>query len=123
MYHLSVLKVVGLLLLSLMISFTATSQQTGGQTAMSIRIDPPKATVYIGETQTFTALNDDAKSGAVKWSIREEQGGHITDEGEYTAPREIGIYHVVASSKTEPRAKAVATVTVVQLSDPPSDSK
>jgi hypothetical protein len=122
MCHHSVLKVVGVLLLSLMISFTATAQ-TGEQAAMSIRIDPPKATVYIGETQTFTALNDDAKSGAAKWSIREEQGGRITDEGEYTAPREIGIYHVVASSRADPRAKAVATVTVVQLSDSPTDSK
>ena len=113
----SILK-IGSILLVVMMSLPATSQQTA-----AIKVTPAKATVYVGETQNFTALLEGAKSGAINWSIREPHGGKITEEGAYTAPREIGIYHIVASSKTDSRAEAVATVTVVQHYDPPTDSK
>jgi hypothetical protein len=107
------------MVLGVIMSHTAVSQPA----AISVRIDPPKATVYIGEIETFSALVDDVRSSAINWSIHEPHGGHITSEGVYTAPREIGIYHIVASGKTDAHEKAVATVTVVQHSDPPTDFK
>jgi hypothetical protein len=45
--------------------------------------------------------------------IKERNGGHIAEDGTYTAPRRVGLYHVVAISKDDPAAKAVAKVTVV----------
>jgi hypothetical protein len=115
--------ILQVMLLGVVASITAASQQAGSPGAIPVRIDPPKATVYIGETQAFTALVDDAKSCTINWSIHEAHGGHITREGVYTAPRDIGIYHIEASCKTDARAKAIATVTIVQNSDPPTDFK
>jgi hypothetical protein len=109
---------VGSILLVVMMSLQAISQQT-----VAIKVAPAKATVYVGETQNFTAVLYGVKSSELNWSIREPHGGKITEKGAYTAPREIGIYHIVASSKTDSRTEGVATVTVVQQSDPPTDFK
>ena len=108
----------GSILLVVMMFLPAISQQT-----VTIKVAPDKTTVYVGETRSFTAVPYGVKSSEINWSIREPQGGKITDKGVYTAPREIGIYHIVAYSKTNSRTQGVATVTVAQHSDPPTDFK
>jgi len=114
-----ILRFISLTLMGVMVAVTATAQQSGKQTVLPVRIDPPEATLYVGESLRFAALAGGAKNAAVKWSIQEPEGGRITDVGVYTAPRAIGIYHVVASSNTNPHAKATATVTVVVHYDVP----
>jgi hypothetical protein len=49
---------------------------------------------------------------AAVWAVDEPDGGEITADGRYTAPRKPGIYHVTATSAAEPGAAATATVTV-----------
>ena len=84
-------------------------------------IDPPEATVHIGETQSFMALVNGAVNAGLEWAVQEADGGSITKEGVYTAPKDIGIYHVIAiaTSDGDALAKAVAKITVVTHYDTP----
>ena len=100
-----------LLFAALLISASAGQ----GQTTISIIIDPPEITLHVGQTQSFHGScwgrcqpgNTVGSSGA--------DGGSITREGVYTAPKEIGIYHVIAIATSDGAAlaQAVAKVTVV----------
>src|SRR5205823_5952168 len=87
--------------LSLYLLFAALliSASTGqGRATISIIIDPPQATLHVGQTQSFMALVGDAVNLGIQWAVQEADGGSITKEGVYTAPKEIGIYHVIASA-------------------------
>ena len=90
-----------------------------GQATISIMIDPPEATVHIGETQSFMALVNGAVNAGIQWAVQEANGGSITKEGVYTAPKDIGIYHVIAMATIDGAtlARAVAKVTVVMQYD------
>lgn len=89
------------------------------QGSASVTINPPEATVHVGQTQTFEAIVRGTQSTGIRWTIDERNGGLITEDGIYTAPRGMGVYHVVATSEENPRAKAVAKVTVVAEYDSP----
>ena len=85
--------------LSLCLLFAALLGSTSsgqGQATISIMIDPPEATVHIGETQSCMALVNGAVNAGIQWAVQEADGGSITKEGVYTAPKGIGIYHVIA---------------------------
>ena len=85
--------------------------------AVFVTVDPPEATVHVGQTQKFTAVVKGKNSVGVRWGVDEKDGGRISEDGIYTAPGEAGIYHVVASSKDNPGARSIAKVTVVLDSD------
>jgi len=110
--------------LSLYLMFTAlliSGSPGQGQATISIMIDPPEATVHIGETQSFMSIvNGDVNAG-IEWAVQEADGGSITKEGVYTAPKDIGIYHVIAMATIDGAtlAQAVAKVTVVTHYDTP----
>jgi hypothetical protein len=91
------------------------------QATISIAINPRQSTVHVGQTQKFTAVVWGADKAVIKWAVRESDGGSITKEGIYTAPEEIGIYHVIAiaASNGGKQAQAVAKVTVVTHYDTP----
>jgi hypothetical protein len=108
--------------LSLWVLFTVllvSSSPGQGQATISIMIDPPKATVRIGETQSFMALVNGTVNAGIQWAVQEAEGGSITKEGVYTAPKDIGIYHVIAMATIDGAtlARAVAKVTVVMQYD------
>ena len=101
------------------VCFAPTPRQSVNRGSASVTIKPPEATVHVGQTQTFEAIVEGTHSTGVRWAVQERDGGHITEDGIYTAPRHIGLYHVVATSDGNPAAKAVAKVTVVMEYDPP----
>jgi hypothetical protein len=108
--------------LSLWLLFTAlliSASPDQGQATISIMINPPEATVHIGETQSFLALVNGTVNTGIQWAVQEADGGSITKEGIYTAPRDIGIYHVIAMATIDGAtlARAVAKVTVVMQYD------
>jgi hypothetical protein len=80
-----------------------------------IAIHPRQSTLHVEQTQKFTAVVWGADEPVLKWAVREPNGGSITQEGIYTAPKEIGIYHVIAivTGNGGKEAQAVAKVTVV----------
>jgi hypothetical protein len=99
------------------VTFAQTPQQ-GKLDSASVTINPPEATVHVGQTQTFEAVVKGTRSTGIRWAIAERNGGLITEDGIYTAPRHVGLYHVVATSEEDPGARAFAKVTVVTESDP-----
>jgi hypothetical protein len=109
---------VALLLPFSPVTFSQTPQQGAKQDSASVTINPPEATVHVGQTQTFEAVVKGTRSTGIRWAVAERNGGRITEDGIYTAPRHVGLYHVVATSEENPGARAFAKVTVVTESDP-----
>ena len=91
--------------------------------AISITVDPPEATVHVGQEQRFEAVVKGRYSTGIRWAVAEQNGGRITEEGIYLAPRRVGPYHVIATSEESPGTKAVAKVTVVTEYDTPDSQK
>ena len=91
---------------------------------VTVTISPTKVTLFAGETQTFVATVAGIDNKALNWSVEEQDGGAVTDLGRYTAPKVQGVYHITATSRDRPAAKAVATVTVLTYCDPlPASSR
>ena len=92
---------------------------------------PESLTIRQGESWGFTAAL--AQVGypvitnmpePVSWSIQEgAAGGSITADGVYTAPSVEGVYHVAATSMTDPTKTATTSVTVGHGLDLSGDSK
>ncbi len=114
---------VTLLLPSSPVPFAATPRQSAKQDSASVTINPSEATVHVGQTQTFEAVVKRTHSTGIRWAVAERNGGRITEDGIYTAPRHLGLYHVIATSDENPAAKAVAKVTVVTEYDIPDSQK
>ena len=93
----------------------ATSPQQSQRATVSITIDPPETTLHVGQRQKFSAVLRGSHNAGVEWAVEGQEGGSITQEGVYTAPRIIGIYHVIAIATTKGTAlaRAMAKVTVV----------
>ena len=93
----------------------ATSPQQSQRATVSITIDPPETTLHVGQRQKFSAVLRGSHNAGVEWAVEGQEGGSITQEGVYTAPRIIGIYHVIAIATTKGTAlaRAIAKVTVV----------
>ncbi|HEY2404427.1 MAG TPA: hypothetical protein VGI10_00385 [Polyangiaceae bacterium] len=93
---------------------------TGGDTPVTVKVEisPPSATLAASGTQSFTATVTGATDTSVTWSTT---GGAISSAGLLTAPATAGGYAVRATSVADPRASAVALVTVTggsQVLDP-----
>jgi len=104
-------------------TFVPTPRQSVRPGSASVTINPPEATVHVGQTQTFEAVVKGTHSTGIRWAVAERNGGRITDDGIYTAPRYVGLYHVVATSEENPAARAFAKVTVVTEYDTPDSQK
>ena len=91
-------------------------QNAGAPTHARVRIQPSEATLRVGESMQFSATVIGANSG-IRWSVEEKNGGTVDSNGFYTAPRGSGVFHVIATSEVDPRAKTSARVTVAVEAD------
>ena len=124
MNHFQIVLTVALLLPFSTLPFAPTPRQSvAKQDSASVTINPPEATVHVGQTQTFEAVVKGTRSTGIRWTIAERDGGRISEDGIYTAPRHLGLYHVVATSEENPTARAFAKVTVVTEYDSPDSQK
>ena len=123
MHHFQTVLTVALLLPFSTVPFAPTPRQSVKHDSASVTINPPEATVHVGQTQTFEAVVKGTRSTGIRWAVAERDGGRISEDGIYTAPRHVGLYHVVATSEESPAAKAVAKVTVVTEYDTPDSQK
>jgi hypothetical protein len=105
------------------IPFASTAPQGVKRDSAAVTINPSETTIHVGEKQTFEAVVTGTQSTGVRRSVQERNGGHIAEDGLYTAPRHLGLYHVVATSEENPAARAVAKVTVVTEYDTPDAQK
>src|SRR5207302_5485561 len=80
-------------------------------------VEPETVTVETGGLVVFRAHLSGTTDAEVSWSIHEgDAGGKIDALGQYVAPGDHeGIYHVMATSRTDPSETGVATVTVQRL--------
>jgi hypothetical protein len=95
-------------------------QSRAQQVANSVTVNPPEATVHVGQMQRFSSAVRGTDSVGIRWWVQEKDGGRITEDGVYTAPAAAGIYHV-ATSKADPAIRGVAKVTVVTEYDTPPE--
>jgi hypothetical protein len=63
----------------------------------------------------FTATTSCAMAGPVVWSVEENGGGSISQDGTYHAPATLGTFTVKATLMSNPSAFAEAKVTVAQV--------
>lgn len=77
-----------------------------------ILIEPTQARVAPGATVQFTARVLGLAKANLNWYVEEEEGGTITPEGLYTAPRTAGAYRIVASVEGFPGALAYTSIRV-----------
>jgi 3',5'-cyclic AMP phosphodiesterase CpdA len=81
----------------------------------SIRVQPANRFLGPGGKQHFSAEVTETPDKTVVWSVAEQNGGTLSEEGDYTAPTAAGTYHVVATGRSDPSLEGRATVTVSSL--------
>jgi len=81
---------------------------------IGVSISPAADTLGPLGTRTFVATVVGTNQAGVTWNVQEgASGGAITSGGVYTAPQNLGSFHVVATSVADGTASASAVVTVV----------
>lgn len=75
-------------------------------------VDPAIVPLAPGASQAFTARMKGLPRNTVTWTVEEPEGGEISPEGLYRAPRRSGTYHVLATSTVDASVSATATVKV-----------
>lgn len=102
----------------------ATSQADAGQSAtatvnvaaVAISLNQTAVSLDIGNQFSFIANVTGTVNTGVSWTIPEGQsGGTISSSGVYTAPGNLGVFHVAATSQADATQVATATVTVTSL--------
>ncbi|MDO8532842.1 MAG: hypothetical protein Q7T26_11900 [Dehalococcoidia bacterium] len=86
--------------------------------AGEVVISPDSVTLTPRGSRTFTATVNGKMPGAgvLTWSVDEgAAGGTVTNFGMYSAPNQIGTYHVTAALASDKTKKATATITVSQV--------
>jgi|GEM_PF-3044591 len=78
-----------------------------------VTVSPSEATLTAGFTEPFTAQVTQTTNSNVAWSVQESDGGQIDKTGLYTAPSNVGTFHVQATSLADPSRFAVGKVSVV----------
>jgi hypothetical protein len=102
--------------LASVLAIVLCGQSTEAPTHVLLRIQPSEVTVRVRESVQFSATVIGAHAG-VRWIVEEKNGGTIDSNGFYTAPRRIGVFHVIAVSEADPRARASGTITVAIEAD------
>jgi hypothetical protein len=75
-------------------------------------LEPASPRVHPGFTLLFRARMKGLPRDTAVWAVEEADGGEVTPDGRYTAPHRPGMYHLTATSVSDPAVIARATVTV-----------
>jgi hypothetical protein len=101
-------------------SASGNSTPPNSPPAVSVTVTPVSASLFLGQTQQFTAAVSGSPNSAVTWSVNGIAGGNavvgtISPQGLYTAPNILPsstTVTVIATSQADPQASGSATVTV-----------
>jgi Tol biopolymer transport system component len=83
---------------------TSPHNSVAGSNAVPVTLNMTTAATLVNQSAQFTA------NIPVNWSVTEKNGGIITSAGLYTAPANLGSFHVVATSVADPSKSATAIV-------------
>jgi len=75
-------------------------------------LEPASAHLAPGGALQFRVHMKGLSRDSATWAVDEAEGGEVTPDGHYLAPRRPGTYHLTATSTLDPSASARATVTV-----------
>jgi hypothetical protein len=87
--------------------------------ASAISVAPGHVELAPSEQAALSATVQGA-SASVVWSVQEADGGAVSAAGLYTAPGRAGVFHVVATSTSDPTVSGSAVITVVAPTPPPT---
>ena len=103
------------------------SKTTAATSSVVVTIAPESAHVVVGKAFDFSATVSGTDDTQVRWKVEEgDAGGRVVNRGAkaaggtvsslavYIAPRTPGTYHLLATSKADPRESASAEVTVTK---------
>lgn len=94
----------------------------GGASSLRVQVSPTNQLLAVDAQRSFSAQVVGSADLRVNWSVQEANGGVAVQTGDntatYTAPRQPGTYHVVATSRADNTKTAVAEIRVYSL--PPS---
>lgn len=77
-----------------------------------MHIKPDMLNLRTKESHYFEAIIGMENESRVKWSIKENDGGIIDENGMYTAPNRQGVFEILAESMDNPQMKASTFVVV-----------
>lgn len=117
---------VGYLIWSSVTSSPGTAAQAS---SVEVTLTPSNVQVVAGDAADFAAAVTGSNSTDVNWSVREgPSGGRVVPRGAragdgkvsllavYIAPQSPGTYHLIATSKADPKRSASAEITVTPRS-------
>lgn len=78
----------------------------------TMHIKPDMLNIGIKESHYYEAIVDGENESRIRWSVKEENGGTIDENGMYTAPNKQGVYEIIAESMDNPEMKASTFVVV-----------
>jgi hypothetical protein len=79
-----------------------------------VSVSPPSDVLGPVGVRVFNPTVNTSLNANVTWSVQEgAAGGSITASGQYTAPNNTGLFHVVATSVQDPTKNGAASVTIV----------
>jgi Tol biopolymer transport system component len=104
-------KLAALMTIALLVFLVACggSSSNGGSTpppVTQVKLNMTTASSLVGQTAQFAA------NVPVTWAVTESNGGSITSAGLYTAPKNVGSFHIVATSTQDKSKSATASVDV-----------
>jgi hypothetical protein len=85
-----------------------------GAKHITVTVTPPEATLQPGDSAWFSATVSGARNTGVNWSLAEPRAGEVF-LGLFNAPKRAGTFHITAASVEDPKAHAIATVTVLPM--------
>ena len=93
-----------------------TRHATATVTVVTLELSVSPTSDVLGPqgVRVFSIAVNSSSNPNVTWSVQEgAAGGSITTSGQYTAPKNTGSFHVVATSVHDPTKNATAGVTIV----------
>jgi len=76
------------------------------QQPTTVTLTPATAATLVNQTLQLTA------NTAANWAVTEKNGGSVTNAGLYTAPSQVGVFHITATSVADPTKSATAAIDV-----------
>jgi hypothetical protein len=83
-----------------------------------IRLDSNPVRIFIRQSIKFEARLNGVAVPRAAWSLREGSvAGAVTQDGTYSAPEKVGLYHLVATNLDDPRLEGSIAIEVVANQD------
>jgi len=95
-----------------LLALAACGGTSGSSTDVAVELSPASVVTAPGAVVPFSAAVLGATAAEISWRVQEANGGTVDGQGQYRAPAETGVFHVIATSTLDPQVSASATVTV-----------